>query len=93
MLMTLNGHLGEVWCIAVAKLGRFVVSCSADRSLRIWNRLDEQLFLEEERELEVEREYELQEQNARDREVGDVGSGVRGIDGELPTQEVRYYLC
>ena len=33
--------------------GDFIVSCSNDRSIRLWERTDEQVFLEEEREREL----------------------------------------
>ncbi|ORZ01570.1 WD40-repeat-containing domain protein [Syncephalastrum racemosum] len=57
-IMKLEGHHGEVWGLAVAKQGAFVVTGSQDHSLRIWERTDEQLFLEEEREKELEELYE-----------------------------------
>ncbi|CDS10194.1 hypothetical protein LRAMOSA02870 [Lichtheimia ramosa] len=57
-IMKLQGHHGEVWALAIAKHGSFVVTGSHDRSLRIWEKTDEQLFLEEEREKELEELYE-----------------------------------
>jgi U3 small nucleolar RNA-associated protein 12 len=56
--MKLEGHHGEVWALAVAKHGSFVITGSHDRSMRIWEKTDEQLFLEEEREKELEEMYE-----------------------------------
>jgi U3 small nucleolar RNA-associated protein 12 len=56
--MKLEGHQGEVWALAVAKHGSFVITGSHDRSMRIWEKTDEQLFLEEEREKELEELYE-----------------------------------
>jgi WD40 repeat protein len=41
--MKLEGHHGEVWALAVAKNGSFIVSGSHDRSLRIWEKTDEQV--------------------------------------------------
>ena len=38
--------------------GDFIVSCSNDRSIRLWERTDEQVFLEEERERELEESFE-----------------------------------
>jgi U3 small nucleolar RNA-associated protein 12 len=57
-IQVLNGHHSEVWCLAVSRLGDFVVSGSNDRSLRVWKRTEEQLFLEEERERELNRTME-----------------------------------
>lgn len=41
--MKLEGHHGEVWGLAVAKQGAFVVTGSHDHSLRVWERTDEQV--------------------------------------------------
>ncbi|KAL0956913.1 hypothetical protein HGRIS_003017 [Hohenbuehelia grisea] len=37
LLHSLYGHLGGVWCIAVSKDGRKLVSGSTDRVLRVWD--------------------------------------------------------
>jgi len=47
-----------VWCLAVSPNGDHVATGSHDRSLRLWERTEEPLFVEEERELEREREHE-----------------------------------
>ena len=57
-IQKLDGHHGEVWAIAVSRTGEFVVSASHDKSIRVWNQTDEQIFLEEEREKELEELYE-----------------------------------
>ena len=57
-IQKLTGHHGEIWAIAVARSGQFLVSASHDRSIRLWQQTDEQLFLEEEREKELEDMYE-----------------------------------
>jgi U3 small nucleolar RNA-associated protein 12 len=54
----LKGHHGEIWAMIVAKTGDFIVTASHDKSIRIWSRTDEPLFLEEERERELEEMYE-----------------------------------
>lgn len=41
--MKLEGHHGEVWALAVAKHGTFVVTGSHDRSIRIWERTEDQV--------------------------------------------------
>ena len=57
-IQKLEGHHGEIWALAVAHSGDFLVSASHDKSLRIWEQTDEQIFLEEEREKELEELYE-----------------------------------
>ncbi|EPS45083.1 hypothetical protein H072_885 [Dactylellina haptotyla CBS 200.50] len=59
-IMKMEGHFGEVWALAVSK-GRgeqLVVSAGHDKSIRIWEETDDQIFLEEEREKELEELYE-----------------------------------
>ena len=51
---------GEVWCLAISSIGDFVVTGSHDRSVRVWERTDEQLFIEEEREKELEEVFDSQ---------------------------------
>jgi U3 small nucleolar RNA-associated protein 12 len=57
-IQKIDGHHGEIWAMAVSKRGDFVVSASHDKSIRIWEQGDEQIFLEEEREKELEELYE-----------------------------------
>ena len=57
-IQKLKGHRGEIWALAVSRTGDFVVSASHDKSIRIWTRSDEPIFLEEERERELEELYE-----------------------------------
>ncbi|ATY60469.1 WD domain-containing [Cordyceps militaris] len=57
-IQRLDGHHGEVWAIAVSRTGNFLVSAGHDKSIRVWNETDEQIFLEEEREREIEELYE-----------------------------------
>ncbi|OAP60348.1 hypothetical protein AYL99_05350 [Fonsecaea erecta] len=57
-IQKLEGHHGEIWAMAVAHSGEFVVTASHDKSIRIWQQTDEQIFLEEEREKELEDLYE-----------------------------------
>lgn len=53
-----KGHHGEIWAMTVARTGDFIVTASHDKSIRIWTRSDEPIFLEEERERELEDMYE-----------------------------------
>ncbi|KAM7192263.1 WD domain containing protein [Naviculisporaceae sp. PSN 640] len=57
-IQRINGHHGEIWAIAVSHSGRFLVSASHDKSIRVWEETEEQIFLEEEREKELEELYE-----------------------------------
>ncbi|KAK3939138.1 WD domain-protein [Diplogelasinospora grovesii] len=57
-IQRIDGHHGEIWAIAVAHSGQFLVSASHDKSMRVWEETDEQIFLEEEREKEIEELYE-----------------------------------
>jgi U3 small nucleolar RNA-associated protein 12 len=57
-IQKLKGHHGEVWAMTIARTGDFVVTASHDKSIRIWTKTDEPIFLEEEREKELEELYE-----------------------------------
>lgn len=57
-IQRIGGHHGEVWALAVSHSGMFIVSASHDKSIRVWEETDEQIFLEEEREKEIEELYE-----------------------------------
>lgn len=58
MIQRLVAHNGEVWCLAVSEFGDKLVSCSHDHSIRIWEEIDDEVFIEEEREKELEEQYE-----------------------------------
>lgn len=79
-IQRLDGHHGEIWALAVSKTGDFLVSASHDKSIRVWEQSDEQIFLEEEKEKELEELYEQtlttslnKDQEGEDGEVGDAG--------------------
>jgi U3 small nucleolar RNA-associated protein 12 len=57
-IQRLDGHHGEIWALAVSRTGSFLVSASHDKSIRVWEQTDEQIFLEEERDRELEELYE-----------------------------------
>ncbi|TFY59804.1 hypothetical protein EVJ58_g5546 [Rhodofomes roseus] len=40
-IQKLEGHHGEVWALAVSNTGKFVVTGSHDKSIRVWEKLDE----------------------------------------------------
>jgi WD40 repeat protein len=45
-LLTLEGHHADIWCLAVSNRGDFIVTGSHDRSIRRWDRTEEQFFIE-----------------------------------------------
>ena len=49
-ITTFSGHHSEVWSLALTTDGRTLVSTSHDRTIRLWQKTDEILVLEEERE-------------------------------------------
>jgi U3 small nucleolar RNA-associated protein 12 len=57
-IQRLDGHHGEIWALVVSKTGDFLISASHDKSIRVWQQTDEQIFLEEEKERELEELYE-----------------------------------
>ncbi|KAJ2614123.1 beta transducin [Coemansia sp. RSA 1365] len=57
-IQKLEGCHGDVWALAIARHGNFVIASSQDRAIRIWQKTDEPLFLEEEHERELEEMYE-----------------------------------
>ena len=40
-IQRLEGHHGEIWALAVSNFANFVVTGSHDKSIRIWEKLDE----------------------------------------------------
>jgi U3 small nucleolar RNA-associated protein 12 len=80
-IQRLDGHHGEVWAMAVARAGTFLVSASHDKSIRVWEETDEQIFLEEEREREIEELYESTLTTSLEWEDDDNIDGENNIDG------------
>ena len=60
LILVLRGHSAEINCLAVSSKnnGAFVLSGSMDRSVRVWERTRDIVFLEEERERELERMFD-----------------------------------
>lgn len=77
-IQKLDGHHGEIWAMAIANSGDFVVSASHDKSIRVWQQTDEQIFLEEEREKELEELYE----NTLLTSLQNEGDGIEGEGDE-----------
>lgn len=40
-IQRLEGHHGEVWALALSHFGKFVVTGSHDKSIRVWEKLDD----------------------------------------------------
>lgn len=53
-IITLPGHIGEAYSLSVSPNGRYLVSCGSDRTLRMFERTDEPLVLQDEQEQERE---------------------------------------
>lgn len=87
-IQRLEGHHGEVWALAVSNQGKFVVTGSHDKSIRVWEKLDELLDLETEREHELEALYEGGVADAMNREDAPIGSGVEGAPQTANSAEV-----
>ena len=54
-MVTLTGHHGQIWTLAVSHDGKFVTTAGHDRSIRLWHRTQEPLVLDDERETEREK--------------------------------------
>ena len=80
-ILTLPGHHAEVSGLVLTRRGDNLLSCSRDRSLRLWKRTDEQVFVEEERENELEQLFEAglerQQPNPEEEEEA-AGAGLAG---------------
>ncbi|KAJ0040702.1 hypothetical protein Pint_27179 [Pistacia integerrima] len=45
LLLTLEGHHADVWCLTISNSGDFIVTGSHDRSIRHWDRTEEPISL------------------------------------------------
>jgi WD40 repeat protein len=52
-VLLLPGHRAAIWGLDVAPDGSFCMTVGQDRSLRVWERTDDLVFVEEERYAEV----------------------------------------
>lgn len=46
LLLTLEGHHAQIWCLGISNRGDFIVTGSHDRSIRRWDRTEEPFFIE-----------------------------------------------
>lgn len=86
-VQSLHGHLSEVWALDVGKWGNVVVSAGGGREIRVWDKTDEQMFLEEEREKLLEKMHE-EELVGDEKYQGKIGSGVEGNDSSMDQDTV-----
>ncbi len=80
-----RGHHGEIWAMTVGRTGDFIVTASHDKSIRIWTRSEEPIFLEEERERELEEMYEKTLATNLDDEEDPTGSRAEAVDASKQT--------
>ena len=98
-IQKLDGHHGEIWALAVSRTGEFIVSASHDKSIRVWDQTDEQIFLEEERENELEELYEstLTTSLEQDEETGEekseaVAAGKQTVETLMAGEKIAEAL-
>jgi U3 small nucleolar RNA-associated protein 12 len=80
-----KGHHGEIWAMTVARTGDFIVTASHDKSIRIWSKSDEPIFLEEERERELEELYETTLATSLEDEENATGQRPEAVDASKQT--------
>ena len=54
-----KGHCGEIRCMSITTNGMHIATAAHDRTIRLWERTEEPLILEEEKEQVREREREF----------------------------------
>ncbi|KAH3318457.1 hypothetical protein KXW17_009791 [Aspergillus fumigatus] len=86
-IQKLQGHHGEIWALTVSHSGEFIVSASHDKSIRIWQQTDEQLFLEEEREKELEEMYDNTLTASLEQDEDADGEKAEAVDAGKQTTE------
>lgn len=98
-IQKLEGHHGEIWALTVSRTGGFLVSASHDKSIRVWDQTDEQIFLEEEREKELEELYEStlttsleQEEDAGEERREAVAAGKQTIETLMAGEKIAEAL-
>ncbi|CAF0914831.1 unnamed protein product [Rotaria sordida] len=62
-IQTLDGHCGEIRCMSITHNGMHIVTAAHDRSIRLWERTEEPLILDEEKEQEREAQFENEMEN------------------------------
>ncbi|MES1916665.1 MAG: hypothetical protein MHM6MM_008462, partial [Cercozoa sp. M6MM] len=81
-----KAHLGAVWSLALAHDGSFLVTCGADRALRVWGRTEELTFARDEAAKQAEREHAQQDERELLSQQGGIGV-LPGLGEELAAQQ------
>jgi len=68
-ILILEGHSAEIHCVAVTN-GAFVLSGGMDRQVRVWERTQDMVFVEEEKERFLEQQFDAQANTDDDRNRG-----------------------
>lgn len=92
LIQKLEGHHGEIWALAVSNRGEFVVTGSHDKSIRIWEKTEEPLFLEEEREREMEAAHDADLADALNRTGLDDDDEEGGAEAEAVQKQTAETL-
>ena len=58
-ILTLPGHSASCWSIAMTTDTKSIFSCGADRTIRLWSRSDDIVYIEEEKERYLDAQVEL----------------------------------
>ncbi|KAH8118406.1 WD-repeat-containing protein [Phellopilus nigrolimitatus] len=88
-IQKLEGHHGEIWALAVSHRGKFVVTGSHDKSIRVWEKLDEPVsFWRRNTSEKLEQLYEsglVETMNRSDEAIG--SRAPDNEDGAQPSAE------
>ena len=72
----IQGHLGEVWGLATSPDGLLIASSSRDGSIRLWEKTQEIMVLEDERETEMAEEENKELEAELLKNTGNATAGV-----------------
>lgn len=82
-VQVLRGHSGDIFALTVDGEGKRTVTAGADRSIRVWEKTEELLFLEEERERELEEVYQNAGAARQEDETRRIGELANRDDGAM----------
>lgn len=91
-IQKLDGHHGEIWAMAIAHSGNLLVSASHDKSIRLWQQTDEQIFLEEEREKELEELYENTLLTSLEQDDAQINGDAEGLEATAAGKQTAQTL-
>jgi U3 small nucleolar RNA-associated protein 12 len=84
-ILYLPGHVSCVWSLDISYDGAFCISGGQDRSLRIWERTEDMVFVEEEKE----RYLEAQVNKATERDIDDHIIDSTGVASSKNLESVK----